>query len=175
MLGSIFATVLSSQNVLSYGPAAADTDSQDPDKMPEIMRERRSIGAFYYRFPDGESGADVYDRVDNFVEHLHRKFRRPPKVRGHNRRAGVVSRTDRHGRTRADSDTISPPSDSSEAASSSTAATAAAAGRTESLAWDLPAPTPTATPSREQRSSGDVRTGGFSRLRASTMGTSFDS
>ena len=27
--------------------------------MPEIMRARREIGAFYYRFPDGESGADV--------------------------------------------------------------------------------------------------------------------
>ena len=62
---------------------------QDPDKMPEIMRTRRSIGAFYYRFPDGESGADVYDRVDNFVEHLHRTFRRPAH-RGGSRRANVV-------------------------------------------------------------------------------------
>ncbi len=76
--------------------------AQDPDKMPEIMRERRQIGSFYYRFPDGESGADVYDRVDNFVEHLHRMFRRPPKHRSSSRRAPVVSRSDRHGRTRAE-------------------------------------------------------------------------
>ena len=76
---------------------------QDPEKMPEIMRERRKIGAFYYRFPDGESGADVYDRVDNFVEHLHRTFKRPAE-RGKNRRPQVVSRTDRHGRTRSMSD-----------------------------------------------------------------------
>lgn len=94
---------------------------QDPDRMPEIMRERRQIGPFYYRFPDGESGADVYDRVDNFVEHLHRMFRRPPKQRGSSRRAHVVSRSDRHGRTRSEVDnssSLSPPVDSASADSS---------------------------------------------------------
>eukprot|EP01043_Picozoa_sp_COSAG02_P023262 COSAG02_NODE_1237_length_13725_cov_27.071921_14_plen_557_part_00 len=97
--------------------------AQDPEKMPEIMRERRQIGSFYYRFPDGESGADVYDRVDNFVEHLHRMFRRPPKRRGSSRRAHVVSRSDRHGRTRPEVDnspSLSPPVDSPSAESSKT-------------------------------------------------------
>lgn len=39
--------------------------------------ERKEFGAFYYRFPQGESGADVYDRVSTFIETLHREFKRP--------------------------------------------------------------------------------------------------
>jgi len=31
-------------------------------------------GAFFYRFPNGESGADVYDRVSTFFYTLHRNF-----------------------------------------------------------------------------------------------------
>ncbi|NQU29736.1 MAG: histidine phosphatase family protein, partial [Anaerolineae bacterium] len=32
---------------------------------------------FYFRIPDGESGADVFDRVSTFLETLHRDFRKP--------------------------------------------------------------------------------------------------
>jgi broad specificity phosphatase PhoE len=39
-----------------------------------IDEERDSYGSFYYRFPDGESGADVYDRVSDFFSTLHRDF-----------------------------------------------------------------------------------------------------
>lgn len=35
-----------------------------------------NFGKFYYRFPEGESGADVYDRVSTFLETLHRDFRK---------------------------------------------------------------------------------------------------
>ena len=38
------------------------------------MEERRKFGSFYYRFPNGESGADVYDRVDSFWASLVREF-----------------------------------------------------------------------------------------------------
>lgn len=33
-------------------------------------------GAFYYRFINGESGADVYERIASFMDYLHRSFRR---------------------------------------------------------------------------------------------------
>ena len=37
-------------------------------------RERDKYGTFYYRFPDGESCADVYDSVSDFFNTLHRDF-----------------------------------------------------------------------------------------------------
>lgn len=40
--------------------------TQDPDY--------EKLGAFFYRFPNGESGADVYDRVSSFFYTLHRNF-----------------------------------------------------------------------------------------------------
>jgi broad specificity phosphatase PhoE len=47
------------------------TDSRHHD----IEDERRnSYGRFYYRLPDGESGADVYDRASGFLNTLYRDF-----------------------------------------------------------------------------------------------------
>jgi broad specificity phosphatase PhoE len=40
----------------------------------KIARERKKFGTFYYRIPNGESGADVYDRITNFIDTLHRDF-----------------------------------------------------------------------------------------------------
>lgn len=45
-----------------------------PDENEEIIRERDNFSTFYYRIPDGESGADVYDRVSTFLDTLHRDF-----------------------------------------------------------------------------------------------------
>jgi len=45
-----------------------------PDENDEIIRQRDGFSAFYYRIPDGESGADVYDRVSTFLETLYRDF-----------------------------------------------------------------------------------------------------
>src|SRR5688500_17961867 len=39
-----------------------------------VDRERDAYGTFYYRIPDGESAADVYDRVSDFFGTLHRDF-----------------------------------------------------------------------------------------------------
>jgi broad specificity phosphatase PhoE len=53
------------------------------DVNEEIIRERDNFSTFYYRIPDGESGADVYDRVSIFLETLHRDFSKadfPPNV-----------------------------------------------------------------------------------------------
>lgn len=40
----------------------------------KIDKERDEYGPFYYRIPDGESCADVYDRVSDFFGTLHRDF-----------------------------------------------------------------------------------------------------
>ena len=40
----------------------------------KIENERDAYGPFYFRFPGGESCADVYDRVSNFFGTLHRDF-----------------------------------------------------------------------------------------------------
>lgn len=46
--------------------------NEDFDK---ICRERREYGSFYYRIPGGESGTDVYDRIDDLLGSLYRDFR----------------------------------------------------------------------------------------------------
>ena len=38
---------------------------------------RKKFGYFFYRFPDGESCADVYDRMALFLDTLFRRFNRP--------------------------------------------------------------------------------------------------
>lgn len=40
----------------------------------KINEERDAYGSFYFRISDGESGADVYDRVTTFLDSLHREF-----------------------------------------------------------------------------------------------------
>lgn len=56
---------------------------QDREAMARCRGERDRFGHFYYRFPDGESGGDVYDRVSTFLETMHRDFERhdyPPNA-----------------------------------------------------------------------------------------------
>lgn len=50
---------------------------RNPEINDEIIRARDNFSPFYYRIPDGESGADVYDRVSTFLETLHRDFGKP--------------------------------------------------------------------------------------------------
>lgn len=38
---------------------------------------RKSYGKFHFRIQDGESGADVFDRVSTFLETIHRDFSKP--------------------------------------------------------------------------------------------------
>ncbi len=42
--------------------------------MKRIKQERQLVGSFYFRFPDGESGADVFDRATGFIDTLFRSF-----------------------------------------------------------------------------------------------------
>ena len=45
--------------------------NEDFDK---ICRERREYGTFYYRIPGGESGTDVYDRINDLLGSMYRDF-----------------------------------------------------------------------------------------------------
>ncbi len=54
---------------------------QDPAKVAREKELRNEYGHFWYRFTDGESGADVYDRVSTFLESLHRNFYDPRMAR----------------------------------------------------------------------------------------------
>ena len=47
---------------------------REPVDNKEIIKERFSYSTFYYRIPDGESAADVFDRVSTFLETLFRDF-----------------------------------------------------------------------------------------------------
>jgi len=42
-----------------------------------IDSEREKFGTFYYRIKDGESCADVYDRISDFMHSLFRDFEKP--------------------------------------------------------------------------------------------------
>lgn len=50
---------------------------QDRDDVRLQKAYRDAYGHFFYRFAQGESGADVYDRVGAFLESLHRSFEEP--------------------------------------------------------------------------------------------------
>lgn len=54
-----------------YGHLRSNEDLQ------KILAERRAYGKFYYRLPNGESPADVYDRMSTFLESMYRAFERP--------------------------------------------------------------------------------------------------
>jgi broad specificity phosphatase PhoE len=49
---------------------------RNPEINEGIAQERVDFSTFYYRIPDGESGADVFDRVSIFLETLHRDFQK---------------------------------------------------------------------------------------------------
>ena len=41
--------------------------------MKRFKLDRHTYGAFYYRFPHGESASDVYDRVSTFLDSMWRR------------------------------------------------------------------------------------------------------
>ncbi|MBO8201244.1 histidine phosphatase family protein [Streptomyces smyrnaeus] len=50
---------------------------QDREDVRQQKKYRDAYGHFFYRFAQGESGADVYDRVGAFLESLWRSFEAP--------------------------------------------------------------------------------------------------
>ncbi|KAH7586353.1 Broad-range acid phosphatase DET1 [Nakaseomyces glabratus] len=47
---------------------------QEVSSMQDVMEKRKTYGHFFFRFPEGESAADVYDRVASFQDTLYRHF-----------------------------------------------------------------------------------------------------
>ena len=43
-------------------------------ELQQLKLQRREYGIFYYRFPGGEAGSDVYDRINDLLGSLHRDF-----------------------------------------------------------------------------------------------------
>ena len=50
---------------------------QNPVEIADQKELRNAYGHFFYRFREGESGSDVYDRVSSFMETLHRHWQKP--------------------------------------------------------------------------------------------------
>lgn len=48
----------------------------DQDTVKAIKKDREKIGSFFYKFPNGESGVDVFNRVSRFNETLYRDFQK---------------------------------------------------------------------------------------------------
>jgi len=68
-----------------YDPRLREQDwgnYKDSEVSKKIEADRDRYGTFFYRIPDGESGADVYDRLSTFLDTLWRDFEKPdfPKV-----------------------------------------------------------------------------------------------
>ncbi|KAG9416520.1 hypothetical protein AC1031_000921 [Aphanomyces cochlioides] len=53
---------------------------QDPEQIRQCKIQRRKFGGFFYRFLNGESPADVFDRVSSFMDILQRMFVRHSAV-----------------------------------------------------------------------------------------------
>lgn len=51
-------------------PADKAGCKQDGESKQREKAERLRFGRFFYRFPHGESGADVYDRMTIFEDHM---------------------------------------------------------------------------------------------------------
>ena len=82
-----------SENILSQIENAKIKYKEDPrlreqewgnfysvDKAKSNSEERKKHSYFFYRIKDGESGADVYDRISTFLESLHRDFKKDKKT-----------------------------------------------------------------------------------------------
>ncbi|ALE91599.1 phosphoglycerate mutase [Arthrobacter alpinus] len=50
---------------------------QNPAEIADQKELRNAYGHFFYRFREGESGSDVYDRVTSFLETLYRHWSKP--------------------------------------------------------------------------------------------------
>lgn len=49
---------------------------QEDHLIKKIYEEREKFGSFFYRMPNGESGADVFDRVTTFIGTMYRDFKK---------------------------------------------------------------------------------------------------
>lgn len=57
---------------------------QTPSEMRAHFQERQEFGRFYFRFPNGEAGTDVYDRMASFIAHMFRTMQHPETSKAEN-------------------------------------------------------------------------------------------
>lgn len=72
-----------------YDPRLREQDFgnlQQVDTMRDLMATRKEVGRFFFRFPNGESGADVYDRVTSFLSSVFRVMDKVRSAPPHHRR-----------------------------------------------------------------------------------------
>jgi len=50
---------------------------QSPMAMNKYLSQRQLFGRFFYRFPNGEAGTDVYDRMSAFITYMFRTMEHP--------------------------------------------------------------------------------------------------
>lgn len=55
--------------------APSSSSSENPHKVRTAKAERRTYGRFFFRFPNGEAGLDVYNRASSFLATLSRDIR----------------------------------------------------------------------------------------------------
>ena len=78
------------ENIARYFPKKQLRYSEEPrlreqewgylrsyEELLRLKKERKEYGVFYYRFPGGEAGTDVYDRINDLLGSLHRDFSEP--------------------------------------------------------------------------------------------------
>eukprot|EP00928_Gymnodinium_smaydae_P088995 TRINITY_DN73010_c0_g1_i1.p1 TRINITY_DN73010_c0_g1~~TRINITY_DN73010_c0_g1_i1.p1 ORF type:complete len:276 (-),score=40.84 TRINITY_DN73010_c0_g1_i1:56-883(-) len=51
-----------------------DFGNFDKENMSQFHKEKKKFGKFYYRFPEGESPADMFQRAGLFLESLYRRW-----------------------------------------------------------------------------------------------------
>lgn len=86
----LFRTRETFQGILEDFPSGQVTYREDPrlreqewghlrslEECDRVDAERDAYGTFYFRIPDGESAADVYDRVSDFLDTFHREVQKP--------------------------------------------------------------------------------------------------
>ena len=70
--------VPSKKYIISEDPRLREQDwgnFQNADVVQACTVERRKFGPFYFRFPNGESGSDVFVRITSFLSSINREFR----------------------------------------------------------------------------------------------------
>lgn len=75
--------------MLSAEPRLREQDFgnfQEVEAMDSVMSERQQFGRFYYRFPNGEAGTDVFDRMASFITYLFRTMSRADYFEGEEQR-----------------------------------------------------------------------------------------
>ncbi len=77
IIGKLFPSAVVKEEVRIREQEHHSRIQSGPDNRDETEKERDEYGHFYYRFEGGESCADAYDRISDFLGTLFRDFEKP--------------------------------------------------------------------------------------------------